>query len=344
MKHIKKYADVLINMVYGCIIGVANIIPGVSGGTMAVMLNIYDKLIDAFTGLRKNLKKSISLLLPVLIGAGLGIVAFSVFIKYLITNHPLPTCFFFIGLILGSLPLIIKKALETKFRLYSILPMVVFLAAMTMLAFVNTEGSSSGSLTINAVNWFYLLISAVVAAMCMIIPGVSGSMILMVFGVYSTVISAISGLTHHFVDSCIILFPVGIGVILGLLFGAKLIDICIKKLPQQTYFAIIGLMLGSPLVIFMKFKAEDHAMAIKDPSFVSNFVYSPVNIGISVFVFLVGMAIAAVFGSEKLKAHFAGNNTSSSGGKTPSGKNRSSAVKSTSGKSNGSRKDTRVKK
>ena len=70
----KKYTDIILGMIYGCIIGVANIIPGVSGGTMAVMLNIYDKLIDSFTGIRKNFKKSMAFLVPIVLGAGIGIV------------------------------------------------------------------------------------------------------------------------------------------------------------------------------------------------------------------------------------------------------------------------------
>lgn len=294
MKKLKKYLGFLANIIYGCIIGVANIIPGVSGGTMAVMLNIYDKLIDSFTGLRKHFKKSIIFLLPVLIGAVLGIFAFSKLIKYMITYYPLPTCFFFIGLIIGSLPLVFKKALSTKFRLWSLIPCAVFLALMIALAFVNTEGKDKAAIemTLNVGTWFYMLISAAVSAMCMIIPGVSGSMMMMIFGIYATVLGAISDLFHNFMNCFMLLLPVGIGVILGIVFGAKLIDVCIKKLPQPTFFAIIGLMLGSPLVIFMKFKAESS----------EHFVFDPTNITVSAIVFVAGLAIAIAFGSEKLRA------------------------------------------
>ena len=245
-------------------------------------------------------------LVPIVLGAGIGIVVFSVLIKYLINNQPLPTCFFFIGLILGSLPLVCKRALETKFKIWSVIPLVIFLAGMTVLAFVNTEGKDSAGalMEMNVGTWFYMLLSSTVAAMCMIIPGVSGSMILMIFGIYSTVIGAISGLTKHFMQSCITLIPVGIGVIIGIVFGAKVIDICIKRFPQMTYFAIIGLMLGSPLVIFMKFQAESAALAKADPNFTNNFVFTPVNITVSAIVFVIGLAIALFFGSEKIKAKF----------------------------------------
>ena len=297
MISIKKYIDIVLNAIYGCIIGVANIIPGVSGGTMAVMLNIYDKLIDSFTGLRRNFKKSIKFLLPVLIGAGLGIVIFSKLIKLLIEHCPLPTCFFFIGLIVGSMPLVFRKALEKKFRPLSLIPLAVFLAGMIILAFVRTEGQAAaeGSVQLDAAGWFFYFGASAVAAMCMIIPGVSGSMILMIFGIYASVIEAISGVTKHFGDSVMLLIPVGLGVIAGIVFGAKVIDICIKRFPQMTYFAIIGLMLGSPLTIFMKFMYQSEIQPV------NNFVFTPVNIIVSSVVCIVGFAIALFFGSENLR-------------------------------------------
>lgn len=294
----KKYLDIILHAIYGCIIGVANIIPGVSGGTMAVMLNIYDKLIDSFTGLRKHFKKSIRFLLPILIGAGIGVVVFSKLIKYLIAYFPMPTCFFFIGLIIGSLPLVFRKSLETKFRPVSLIPLFVLLAAMTALAFVNTESQETAvaGIQMNIGSWLYLFFASAVAAMCMIIPGVSGSMILMVFGIYATIIGAISDLTKHFFDNCMILLPVGLGVVFGIVFGAKLIDICLKRFPQMTFFAIIGLMLGSPLAIFMKFQAQSQTQEV------NNFTFTAMNITISAVVCLIGLAIALFFGSDKRKA------------------------------------------
>ena len=115
----------ILYIIFGVIIGVANIIPGVSGGTMAVVLNIYDKLIDSVSNFRKDFKKSIMFLLPIGIGAVLGIVAFSKLIEFLLTNYPLATNFFFIGLILGSIPMIFKRATEDRFRLSSLVPFLL---------------------------------------------------------------------------------------------------------------------------------------------------------------------------------------------------------------------------
>ena len=243
MISIKKYIDIIRNVIYGCIIGIANIIPGVSGGTMAVMLNIYDKLISSFTGLRKNFKQSMKFLILILVGGGIGIVVFSKLIKYLISVCPLPTCFFFIGLIVGSMPLVFRKALEKKFRIYSLIPLFIFLAGMIVLSFIHTEGqdTASAEFQLSFANWMFLFAASAVAAMCMIIPGVSGSMILMVFGIYANIIGAISDLTKHFTDSVMLLMPVGLGVIFGIVFGAKLIE-----LPKELYCFMPLALLGLP--------------------------------------------------------------------------------------------------
>ena len=289
----KKIVGVILNIIYGCIIGVANIIPGVSGGTMAVMLNIYDKLISSFTGLRKHFKESMKFLIPVVIGAGVGIVVFSKLIKFLISFYPLPTCLFFIGLILGSLPMVFRKSLETKFRPISLIPLIITLGGMTAMAFIHTEqgDASSAGMTLDVMNWFILFFASAVAAMGMIIPGVSGSMLMMIFGTYSTVLFAISSLTSQFFNSCMILLPVALGVIFGIVVGAKLIDLCLKHFPQMSYFAIIGLMLGSPLIIYLNFQAESP----------DTFVLNTMNLIISGAAFVIGLAIALIFGSKKLK-------------------------------------------
>ena len=279
--------------VYGCIIGVANIIPGVSGGTMAVILNIYDKLIDSVINIKKHFKESILFLIPVAVGGALGIFGFSKLLKeILLPNYPMPTFFFFIGLILGTVPMIFNKVLQTKdgqkkFNVYSIIPFVVFFAVMIALSFLNTDNSSS-QIQLDFVSWIYLFLGSALAAMCMIIPGVSGSMILMILGLYSSVLGAVADIFKNFSGSIMILIPAGLGIIFGLIGGAKLIDICLKKFPQMTFAAILGLMLGSLLSIYNN----------------SGFQFNVQGI-IAVFTLLLGFAVAFIFGNDKIKDKFA---------------------------------------
>ena len=278
--------------IYGCIIGVANIIPGVSGGTMAVILNVYDKLIDSVIGIKKHIKESLAFLIPVIIGGGLGIFGFSKLLKYLIENFPMPTFFFFIGLILGTVPMIFKKVLTAKdgtkkFNAYTIIPFAVFFGIMIALSFFNTENSSSAQIQLDFINWIYLFFGSALAAMCMIIPGVSGSMILMILGLYSTVLGAIADIFKNFSGSVMILIPAGLGIILGLLGGVKMIDICLKKFPQMTFAGILGLMLGSLLSIYNN----------------SGFAFSIQGIA-AILSLIRGFAVAFIFGNDKLRQKF----------------------------------------
>lgn len=240
--------EFLTRMVQGLVVGVANIIPGVSGGTMAVVMGIYDKLISAVSDLKKDFKKSVLYLLPIGLGAVLGIVLFSHLIKYLLGSYSMPTNFFFLGLILGSIPMIYRRASREKFQKSSAIPFAVCFAVMllmTLLQNVSDEGSALiTSLTLMTA--IRLFLSGAVAAACMIMPGVSGSMVLVLLGAYTSVLTAISALNLP------ILIPVAFGVLVGLFGGAKIINYCMKHHEQQTYFAILGLIAGSILPIILR--------------------------------------------------------------------------------------------
>lgn len=270
----------ILYIIFGVIIGVANIIPGVSGGTMAVVLNIYDKLIDSVSNFRKDFKKSIMFLLPIGIGAVLGIVAFSKLIEFLLTNYPLATNFFFIGLILGSIPMIFKRATEDRFRLSSLVPFLLFLIGMLVLSSFS-DGAMSGEVVSQLSTGIFikLLVCSAIAAAAMILPGVSGSMVMVILGTYNTVLTAISSM------NILMLVPVGIGVLIGIIGGAKVIDLCLKKFPQATFFAILGLILGSIYPLFAN----------------AGFSFSTEGI-VAIVLMIVAAGISLAFSSEKLKA------------------------------------------
>lgn len=270
----------ILYIIFGVIIGVANIIPGVSGGTMAVVLNIYDKLIDSVSNFRKDFKKSIMFLLPIGIGAVLGIVAFSKLIEFLLTNYPLATNFFFIGLILGSIPMIFKRATEDRFRLSSLVPFLLFLIGMLVLSSFS-DGAMSGEVVsqLSAGIFIKLLVCSAIAAAAMILPGVSGSMVMVILGTYNTVLTAISSM------NILMLVPVGIGVLIGIVGGAKVIDLCLKKFPQATFFAILGLILGSIYPLIAN----------------AGFSFSAEGI-VAIVLMIVAAGISLAFSSEKLKA------------------------------------------
>lgn len=247
------------NIVKGMLIGVANIIPGVSGGTMAVSMGIYDKLIHALTHLRKEFKESLKLIVPILIGAAAAIVGLSFVIEFLFERYPLETNFLFIGLIVGGLPAILKKVKGKRASAGNYAALIVFFALVVGLAAMGEREGNAADLTLNAVNVMKLLGVGVIASATMVIPGVSGSMTLLLIGYYNPIIASINcfiralaafdtaGILHY----AGILLPFGIGVVVGIFAIAKLIEIVFEKYPMTAYYAIIGLIVASPVGILL---------------------------------------------------------------------------------------------
>ena len=236
------------NLICGACIGIAEAIPGVSGGTVAVLLKIYDELIGSISKLRKEFKKSILFLIPIVLGMGLGLFGFSHVITYLLENFPMAVNYFFVGLIVGLVPMLLRRSLDGGFRVSSFWPFLVMLGVMAALAFLPGESAESAGLITEmdvptGIRFFFC---GIIAAVCMILPGISGSMMMVIFGVYDSVIKAVSTLNIP------VLIPVGLGALVGILFGAKLVDFFLRRFPQATYFGILGLVLGSVFSLFQK--------------------------------------------------------------------------------------------
>ena len=241
----------------GVVIGVANIIPGVSGGTMAVSMGIYDKIIHAATHLLSEFKKSMKLLIPILIGAALGLVVVARIIQMMFERVPFQTNLLFIGLILGGLPAMTKKVKGQSIRLSHILACVLFFALVVGLAAIGETEGATADLSFHMVNVVKLFGVGVIASATMVIPGVSGSMVLMIMGYYNPILNEINAFIDNLVkfnvpglvDGCAVLIPFGIGVVVGIFAIAKVIEIIFTKFPYMAYWAIIGLIVASPFAI-----------------------------------------------------------------------------------------------
>ena len=241
----------------GIVIGIANIIPGVSGGTMMVSMGIYDKLIHCITHLFSELKESIKFLFPIAIGMGIAIIASAFGLEWLFESFPVQANLLFIGLILGSLPIMWKNVKGSRVKAGHLMAALAFFALVVgMAAFGGTEGAAA-DLSFGAVNVIKLFAVGVIASATMVIPGVSGSMVLMLMGFYQPVLSAITdfieALTSMDMDGILagigILAPFGIGVVAGIFAVAKLVELIFQKFPLYAYWAIIGLVVASPVAI-----------------------------------------------------------------------------------------------
>lgn len=281
----------IIEVVRGMLIGLANVIPGVSGGTIMMSMGIYDKVIKAINSLFKDFKRSVLILLPIFAGMGLGIVGTSFSIEIAFEHFPLPTAALFIGLIFGGIPFIWSNVKWKRLRhenyddsapveyyarpsvSENVMCVVLFTFAVSLIVGLELIGRKEGferGLSISFGHVLLSLVLGVIASATMIIPGVSGSMVMMILGYYSAIIEHINllikGLTsvdiRLILEGVGVLLPFGIGVLIGIFTMAKLIEFFMKKYKRQTFSAILGLMVASPVPVFMNVGITDYGVGM----------------------------------------------------------------------------------
>ncbi len=247
----------ILDILRGAVMGVSNIIPGVSGGTMAVSMGIYDRVIFAVNNLFKQFRKSFRELLPILIGVLIGLFAFAALIGTLLGTKAaeipmtrLPTNFAFIGLILGGLPAIYKRVDMKSAKVPGIILFLIFLALVVVLPLLNPPEARTVNHSVG--NILLMVLLGAIASSTMVIPGISGSMIMMLLGYYNTVINAMNDLRGGDWSSLVILLPYVIGLLVGIVFIAKLMNFLLKKYAALTFCAIFGLVIGSPVALLMQ--------------------------------------------------------------------------------------------
>ena len=253
--------DLINQILRGVVIGVANIIPGVSGGTMMVSMGIYDTLIHCITHLFKEFKKSILTLLPYAIGMLVGILALASVISWGLENYPLPTNTLFIGLILGGLSPLLKKIDKKKINAAAIIAFVLLFALIIWMGFQNKDSiQNADTIDMNVGQMLLMVVMGVIASGTMIIPGVSGSLVLMLLGYYKAVTGALktvaSGLVHFdfaaLGQPLLMLIPFLLGIVLGIFGVAKAIEWLTSKYPTATYCGVLGLVVASPISLLIQ--------------------------------------------------------------------------------------------
>lgn len=232
------------NIFRGILIGCANIIPGVSGGTVAVSVGVFDTIILSVNGLigeRENRKRHFFTLLPILVGVLIGLLLFSKLISFLFDAAPLPTFAAFLGMVLGSLPMLAKNSLKEGFRPISL---VWFIAAAGLVLLMEY---SQGSLTVKEpytfISAILLMLAMMFASASMVMPGLSGSFVMLLLGWYEISISALANFEW------LKLLPMVVGALLGIVLVSKLMASLLKNHYASTYAAIMGFVCGSIVVM-----------------------------------------------------------------------------------------------
>lgn len=239
-------------LIKGFFMGVANIIPGVSGGTLAITLGIYERLLEAISHFFKKFKENISFLVPIGIGAVLSIVLGSRIIEFSLENYPLPTILFFTGLILGGIPMLYKKV-QGHINGKNLIIFILTFAFVIGIMFLKS-GSNVNLKEVDLMGYVFLFFVGVVAAATMIIPGISGSFMLMVMGYYKPILNVINEFTsfENVMHNFFILLPFGLGVLVGIVGIAKILEYLFKKFEVPTYFGVLGFVLSSIIGIFVQ--------------------------------------------------------------------------------------------
>ncbi|WP_174734389.1 undecaprenyl phosphate translocase family protein [Mesobacillus harenae] len=245
------------NIFKGMMIGASDVVPGVSGGTIALLVGIYERLIEAINGvLTKEWKKHVIFLVPVGIGVGLAILTLSHLLSWLLEAFPQPTFFFFLGLILAIIPVLMVEA-DYKQTFGGIHYLLLLIAAIAVAA-TGLVGDEQAAIMTNLAwkDYLFLFFAGWLASSAMILPGISGSMVLLLLGAYVTVIDAIKSFNMP------IIIIVGLGIVVGLLLTSKLIRYLFNHYRTATYAVVTGFVVGSIFVVYPGWPADGLLMVI----------------------------------------------------------------------------------
>ncbi|MCL2565137.1 MAG: DUF368 domain-containing protein [Defluviitaleaceae bacterium] len=238
--------------VYGLIFGFASPIPGVSAGTMAILLNVYEKFFNSISVdmVKKNLVITISFLL----GWFFGLFGISNIMMFLIDNYGQIIFFSFIGLIVGSLPMIYKKAVAEKVKPKNVSIFFIALAFMIFATFfggdfyTNSTLYELGGITFMLLGWIF--VASFLSSMAMLIPGVGGSLMMLIFGIYTIYIEAVA--TINLIVLAVFVVSMVFGVLAGIVLTKKMLD----SYSQTLYFSILGFIIGSLFIIYPGFSVD----------------------------------------------------------------------------------------
>lgn len=224
--------------------GAGAILPGLSSGVLCVIFGIYETLLNCTLNFFKNLKYNFKLLFPIGLGSFVGVILLGNILKYVFYAYPVQTKFIFIGLIVGSVPELLKKANSKKDFKFGYLIYFIFSFSIGILLVFLENNLNFSENNISQFSFTYLLISGFFMSAGVIIPGVSSTLILILMGVYDAYLLSVSSLYIPF------LLPLGIGLIIGSFICMKLVKFLLDNYYSQTFYCIIGFTLGSIFVLY----------------------------------------------------------------------------------------------
>jgi putative membrane protein len=300
---VTKLSHVIVG-IKGFFVGIALIIPGLSGGTLAIYLGIYEKLLHSIGHVFSDMKKSLEFLIPLFIGIGVSIVSLASLLGYLIDLNSFVVLLFFMGLIVGGMKDIYVQATKEDAS-FDPLSVVAAIASFTLVILLVVFGKLSNETGIAYIDISFgsillLFLLGMAASMTMIVPGVSGSALLIVLGYYTAIVTNVVGnifdfssLSYHIQ----VLIPFALGAGVGIILFSKLIEYALKHHFKQTYFAIFGFLVGSVIAIFFEIKDPSTASThdLQTPIYKDLFTFMGDNVWsiiIGIILFIIGVYVS----------------------------------------------------
>lgn len=251
----------IVNFIRGFFMALADSVPGVSGGTIAFILGFYDQFIGSLNALiSKNSKeeklKALNFLFKIGIGWAVGIIGSVLFLASLFEEHIYNISSLFIGFIIFSIPIIIKSERETLKNKYINVVWTLTGILVVVAITVFNPAASGGGIDVSLANLnigliLYVFVAGMIAISAMVLPGISGSTLLLIFGLYTTIIGAVKEVLMFNLNYIPVLVVFGLGIILGILSTIKIIRHFLENARPQMIYLILGLMLGSLYAVFM---------------------------------------------------------------------------------------------
>lgn len=275
----------ILNFLKGICIGIANVIPGFSGGAMAVMVKIYDLFVYAFANIFNDFKNVVKKCWSLFLGILVGILLALVTIVKLLEVIPFITIMFFVGLIIGSIPSIYNKTKGSKVKIVDIVCFILAIAIMVILPFIKTDNDISNSYNFSI--YIIMFLMGVICSAAMVIPGVSGSLVLMAFGYYAffmnTFIALLVNLFNfsltNYWSMFFIIFCFIIGCVVGIVFISKLISKLLEKHSKTVYFTILGLLIASIFSVIYS-TVNEYTITLNVPTIIFSIFSSSLGIGL----------------------------------------------------------------
>jgi len=289
----KKIKEIIINFINGFCMSLADSVPGVSGGTVAFILGFYDNFIgaldDIFRGNWEAKKKAVIYLIKIGIGWAIGFLLAASILSNLFSTKIYEMSSVFLGFIIFAIPLVIKEEKDSfKGKYKNIIFTILGIALVVGIAILsNHVGFDINLQNLNVGTIAYVFVVAMIAISAMILPGISGSTILLIFGIYIPIMNNIKAFLHLDFSVLPSLITFGLGMIAGIMIFARIARKCLEKYRSQTVYAILGLMLGSIYSIILGPTTLEEPKAMMDFS-----SFSPI-------FFIIGGAV--IIGLELLK-------------------------------------------